>query len=69
MTELTQNKKPGLTPKEAAERLGIGMTTLNAMKRRRQIPYIRVSARKHFFRPSDIDQYLEKQTVRAVGRF
>lgn len=62
-------QKPGLTIEETASRLGVSVSTLKRMKRRRQIPYIRVTARKHFFRPSDVDQYLEKQTVRTAGRF
>ena len=52
---------------QALEYLPISRRTLERMKRRGQIPYIRATARLCLFRKTDIDRALEKLTVRPVG--
>lgn len=56
---------PLLNKKQAAECLGIGLSTLDRWIADREIPYIQLGPRRIAFKQADIEAYLEKQTVPA----
>lgn len=56
-----------LTPRRAAEALGIGVDTLGARRRGGEIPYYKVGGR-YYYRLADLRAYLESKRVEAKAR-
>ena len=57
-----------LTPEEAAKRIGVCVKTLRLIRNEGSIPYVAVTARKHFYRPEDCDAFLEQRVTTARPR-
>ena len=57
---------PLLTPKETADYLRMGVSTLYRYMDERRIPYVVRGKRGRFFRKKDLDAYLERHRVSAV---
>jgi hypothetical protein len=52
-----------LTPEEAAKRIGVCVKTLRQIRNEGAIPYVAVTARKHFYRPEDCDAFLASRVT------
>lgn len=66
MTGMTKGRY--LTKAQMARKLGIGMRTLEGLMNRRQIPFLRFSARLIRFEEHEVENYLQKHLkVHAAG--
>jgi len=56
-----------LTPREAAHYLGVTLRTLKELRQRRRIPFYRLGHRTLRFSRKDLDAYLRRVRVSAIG--
>ena len=56
-----------LRPREVCRILGISLRTLSEWRRRRIIPYHKVSHRVVLFRLRDVDRALERFRIKSIG--
>ncbi len=54
-----------MTYKEAAHYMGVKVSRLRSWVRERRIPFIRYGYRTHRFRRTDLDKFMEENTVKA----
>ena len=52
-----------LTPKQAAEYLAVDLDTLRDMRRRRQIPFVRLSERRYRYEVLELQKWLAARRV------
>lgn len=63
---MSEHNKPLLTPKEAAEFLGVPEGTLAQWRsQRRGPPYIKLEMRLVRYRSADLEQWLARQTIKT----
>lgn len=63
-SELVSNAQPDLlTEKQAAERLRVCTKTLYNMRRRGEIPFVRLKGRVIRYRIQDLDAFIASRTV------
>lgn len=55
-----------LSVREAAERLGVSVTTMRRLQQRREIPHFKISGNVRFD-PADLDAYVAASRVEAVS--
>jgi len=63
----TGDKGRNLSPKEAAEYLGIGIRELRGLRARRAFPYYRIGHRTVTYNSRDLAAFLDKCRVAAVN--
>lgn len=56
-----------LTPKQAADYLGIKLSTIYSMCMKRQIPFIKIG-RLNRFRTQDLNKWIESHVQRGLGQ-
>ena len=54
-----------LIPEQAALKLGISKKTLHRLCREGRIGYVKINSKERSFRPEQIQEYIERQTVPA----
>ena len=54
-----------ISKREAAERLGVSIRTLENLMAARALSFVRVAKRRIGFRPADVEQFIEARTVNA----
>ena len=54
-----------LTIAEAAEYVGLSVSTLRIMRQQGRIPYVQPSPRRIFFERAELERWLEARRVRA----
>ena len=54
-----------MTYKEAALYMGVKVSRLRSWVRARRIPFIRYGYRTHRFRRTDLDKFMDENTVKA----
>lgn len=62
-----QHIKGGLlTPQQAAEYLAVDLDTLRDMRRRRQIPFVRLSERRYRYEALELQKWLAARRVSVL---
>ncbi|TAN38012.1 MAG: DNA-binding protein [Verrucomicrobia bacterium] len=69
MNNTTPNQFPPVAMKtgQAARYLGLSRRHLHTLTAQGRLPFVRIGPRCHLFKRSDLDQFLDRFTVKARG--